>query len=69
MDSGKERWDPHEYWKMKIQSMHKDESSGKKWVVGYWFYTPSQLADISLRKSDRYLNNLFRFLFPDLTFM
>jgi len=63
MDMEKERWDAHEYWKMKIDSMHKDVSSGKRWVVGTWFYTPSQLEDIQLRKCDRY------FLFPFAIFL
>jgi hypothetical protein len=54
MDSDGPEWDPHEYWKMKIISMHKDGLSGKKWVVGTWFYTPTQLKDIKLKERDRY---------------
>ena len=45
------QWDPHEFWKMRIMSMHKNPSSGEKWVVGTWFYSPSQLEDIL---KDRY---------------
>lgn len=56
MDMEKDSWDAHEYWKMKIESMHKDVSSGKKWVVGSWFYTPSQLEGLTLRKYDRYFS-------------
>lgn len=54
MDEDGPEWDSHEYWKMKILSMHKDNSSGERWVVGYWFYTPSQLREIKLK--DRYLH-------------
>jgi hypothetical protein len=39
-------WNPHEYWKMKILSFHKNKSSNEKWVVGTWFYTPSQLEEV-----------------------
>lgn len=46
-------WESHDYWKMKILSMHKDPSSQKKWVVGTWFYTPSQLKEIKLKERDR----------------
>ena len=52
MDMDGPDWDSHEYWKMKILSMHKNVSSGEKWVVGTWFYTPSQLRGIKLK--DRY---------------
>ena len=45
MDIDGPEWDPHEYWKMKILSMHKDDDSGKRWVVGAWFYSPSQLRE------------------------
>jgi hypothetical protein len=41
MDMDGPNWEPHDYWKMKITSLHKDESTGQKWVVGTWFYTPS----------------------------
>ncbi|KAF8956854.1 hypothetical protein BDZ97DRAFT_1925117 [Flammula alnicola] len=45
--------DPHEYWKMQIVSLHKDRATGKKWVVGAWFYTPSQLEGVKLTDKDR----------------
>ena len=45
MDIDGPEWDPHKYWKMKILSMHKDDDSGKRWVVGAWFYSPSQLRE------------------------
>lgn len=53
MDMDSDEWSPHEYWKMKILSMHKNPSTGEKWVVGTWFYTPSQLKD-AIKVNDRY---------------
>ena len=50
-------WGSHEYWKMKILSMHKESSSGKKWVVGTWFYTSSQLREIKLKERDRWVHS------------
>ncbi|KIM37241.1 hypothetical protein M413DRAFT_13427 [Hebeloma cylindrosporum] len=45
--------DPHKYWKMRIDSMHMDEDD-KCWVVGTWFYSPSEVADLpSLKKDHR----------------
>jgi hypothetical protein len=49
-------WGAHDYWKMKIISMHKDVS-GNSWVVGFWFYTPSQMRGIKLR--DKYVFGIF----------
>jgi hypothetical protein len=43
MDEDAPPWDPHEYWKMKVVSFHKDVSSGERWVLGTWFYSPSDL--------------------------
>jgi hypothetical protein len=43
-------YDPHQYWKMKVVSMHKNQETGEKWVVGAWFYTPSQLKEIGLKE-------------------
>jgi hypothetical protein len=57
-------WDSHEFWKMKIKLMHKNPSSGEKWVVGTWFYTPSQLEDIlDERYSDLHSSVFYIFLF------
>jgi hypothetical protein len=38
--------DPHDYWKMRIVSMHKNPKTQERWIVGAWFYTPSQLRDL-----------------------
>lgn len=59
MDQEGIEWDSHDYWKMKILSMHKDKFSGEKWVVGSWFYTPSQLRDIKLKERYLKLTSLF----------
>jgi len=50
MDMDGSDWDSHDYWKMKVLSMHKNTSSGEKWVVGTWFYSPSQLKDVKLKE-------------------
>lgn len=50
MDPEDQHPDPHEYWKMKVVSMHKNVLTGERWVVGAWFYTPSQLREIKLKK-------------------
>lgn len=52
-------WESHEFWKMRILSMHKDHVSGNKWVVGTWFYSPSQLRDIKLKERYLHLSSLF----------
>ena len=54
MDEDGPEWDGHEFWKMKISSFHKDESSGKRWVVGTWFYSPSQLKMQKVKREDKY---------------
>jgi hypothetical protein len=62
MDADGPEWESHEYWKMKVVSMHV--LSGKKWVVGTWFYSPSQLRDIKIK--ERYFYSLpyfFMYLF------
>jgi len=66
MDLKAPSWDPHEFWKMKILSMHKDHASGKRWLVGAWFYTPSQLEDINLRERSLLLS--FPFLFTEFIY-
>lgn len=53
MDEDGPEWGSHEYWKMKILSLHKDRVSGKRWVVGSWFYSPSHLKEIKLNGRDR----------------
>lgn len=53
MDEDGPEWDPHEYWKMKITSFHKNPSRKQIWVVGTWFYTPEQLEEAKLTKKDR----------------
>ncbi len=40
--------DGHKHWKMKIVSMHQDE--GTVWIVGNWFYSPTDLKKIGLAK-------------------
>lgn len=52
-EDGSKEWQPHDYWKMKILSMHKDTTSGDRWIVGTWFYSPSQLRPI-LKPKERY---------------
>jgi hypothetical protein len=47
--------DPHEYWKMRVVLMHKDQLTQQRWVVGAWFYTPSQLRDINLKPRYEYV--------------
>jgi hypothetical protein len=54
MDEDGPEWHPHAYWKMKILSMHKNELKKERWVVGTWFYTPSQLEKLKLPEKDRY---------------
>jgi hypothetical protein len=38
--------DPHDYWKMRVVSMHKNPETQEKWIVGAWFYSPSQLKEL-----------------------
>ena len=38
--------DGHAYWKMKIRSIHQGKDT--IWVIGYWFYSPSNLKDLEL---------------------
>jgi hypothetical protein len=42
-------WQPdgHQYWKMRISSIHQDKA-GNLWVVGSWFYSPSDLEKSAL---------------------
>jgi hypothetical protein len=54
MDIDGPPWEPHEYWKMKVASFHKDDSSKQTWVVGSWFYTPSSLTSV-IKSKERYL--------------
>lgn len=52
MEVGEPRKDGHEYWKMRISSIHRGEES-VIWIVGRWFYSPSNLNDdgsLGLRK-------------------
>ena len=35
--------DGHKYWKFKIKSMHQGKDT--IWVVGTWFYSPSNLLE------------------------
>lgn len=43
-------YDPHQYWKMRVVSMHKNLRTQEKWIVGAWFYTPSHLRDIEMKE-------------------
>jgi hypothetical protein len=45
--SVKEAEHPHSYWKLRVSSLHMDRNE-KIWVVGTWFYSPSDLQDIKL---------------------
>ena len=40
--------DGNVYWKMKIIFIHQEK--GDIWVVGHWFYLPSDLKDLCLRR-------------------
>jgi hypothetical protein len=46
--------DSHRYWKMKIKSMHQGKDT--IWVVGNWFYSPSNLKELKLHKRYIILN-------------
>jgi hypothetical protein len=59
MDMDGPPWVSHEYWKMKVSSLHKNELTGEKWVLGTWFYTPEQLRDQILKERYSYLLSVF----------
>jgi hypothetical protein len=48
MTVGEEHSDGHKYWKMKILSMHQGKDT--IWIIGSWFYSPSDLKGLNLRK-------------------
>lgn len=50
-------YDPHLYWKMRVTSMHRNPKTKERWIVGAWFYTPSQLKEIKLRKRYEFLTS------------
>ena len=39
--------DGHDYWKVKVASIHQGQNQGT-WVIGLWFYSPSDLKDLDL---------------------
>ena len=41
--------DGHVYWKLRITSIHTGER-GSIWIVGDWFYSPSDLLELNLSK-------------------
>jgi hypothetical protein len=49
IQAGQKQSDGHAYWKIRISSVH--QGVGKFWVVGVWFYSPSDLE--KLRPSQR----------------
>jgi hypothetical protein len=48
MKAGEKQSDGHAYWKMRISSLH--QGAGKLWVVGVWFYSPSDLKEVGLSR-------------------
>jgi|SRR6266705_2795666 len=53
--------DSHRYWKMRIQSLHHDNQQEKVWVVGSWFYSPSDLENIGLAQRWIIINLYYTF--------
>jgi hypothetical protein len=49
MEVGKKHLDGHLYWKMKVSTIHEDQD-GKTWIVGEWYYSPSDLKTVNLCK-------------------
>lgn len=52
--------DGHGYWKMKVVSIHRDK---KYWVIGLWFYSPSELSTVGL--TGRHVSPISN-IFPNL---
>jgi len=48
MEDGTTERDAHQYWKMSITSIH--QGKGRVWVVGFWFYSPTDLEGLLLRE-------------------
>jgi hypothetical protein len=46
MQAGETHSDGHKYWKMKITSIHQGAKTF--WVVGHWYYSPSNLKELKL---------------------
>lgn len=51
-----ERSDGHKYWKMRISSIHKGEGL-MMWIVGSWFYSPSNLKEGWVKLRKRYVKS------------
>ena len=47
MQTSQKQPDGHPYWKMKVVSIHVDKD-GTYWIVGAWFYSPSDLKELKL---------------------
>ena len=56
MAAGVAHQDGHLYWKMQITSIHANVTD--EWVVGNWFYSPSEL-DTVRGLSNEYVPALF----------
>ena len=54
--------DGHGYWKMKVMSIHRDKRR-KYWVIGLWFYSPSELSTVGL--TGRHVSPISN-IFPNL---
>ena len=45
LDTAERPLPPHEYWYMRIVSIHYD-GDDKCWVIGSWYYLPSEVAGL-----------------------
>jgi hypothetical protein len=65
MEVGQKHGNGHGYWKMKVSSIHEGQD-GKVWIVGEWYYSPSNLNTVKLCK--RCVSLLFSKLFDESMF-
>jgi len=49
MKVGQKHGDGHPYWKMKVLTIHEGQD-GRVWIVGEWYYSPSNLNVVKLCK-------------------